>query len=264
MDIPKRNKLTTPPTASLSTRLALGLIISLLFTPVCVAKQLWSDNSLSLLRGNDYEIGDASRTVLTFEHVSGHSWGDIFLFIDRLEADDDDNETYSEISPRLSIGKLLNKDLTMGPIQDILLSSTAEIAEDFTHYLIGPGIDLNVPGFAYLKLNFYRRNNEEFGGATKADDNWQFTPVWGVPFTLGDARFLYDGYIDWRSGDGDNNTEVNFTSQLKWDVGALWQSPKVLYIGIEYVYWNTKYGIKDSDALTTDERNVNGLIKVHF
>ncbi|OUS26283.1 hypothetical protein A9Q99_18815 [Gammaproteobacteria bacterium 45_16_T64] len=240
------------------------LFVGLTLAPTIYAKQLWSDNSLSLLRGNNYEIGAESRTVLTFEHVSGHSWGDMFLFVDRLESDNDDNETYWELSPRLSLGKLFNKDLTMGPVKDVLLTTTAEIAENFTHYLIGPAIDLNVPGFAYLQLNVYLRDNEAFGGATKADANWQFTPVWGVPFSIGNAQFLYDGFIDWRSGDGDNNTELNFTSQLKWDMGALWQSPKVLYVGVEYVYWDTKFGIKDSDALQTDERNLNALIKVHF
>lgn len=248
----------------------MGVLIS---TSTIQAKQLWSDNSLSLLRGGDYKVyADETQTVLTFEHASGHSWGDMFLFVDRLEADklnpnepddrvkrDNGNDTYWEVSPRLSAGKLLSKDLSMGPIKDILLASTAEISEHQTSYLVGPGVDLSVSGFSHLSLNFYRRNNEGSG-----DDNWQLTTVWGVPFSLGNQQFVYDGFIDWVSGDGDTTSQTNFTSQFKWDLGALWQTPKTLYLGIEYVYWNNRFGIQDTDAFETNERNVNGLLKLHF
>jgi hypothetical protein len=48
----------------------------------CLAETLWSDVSASLLKGNNYQVGDNSRTVFTFEHAAGYSWGDSFLFID--------------------------------------------------------------------------------------------------------------------------------------------------------------------------------------
>jgi len=247
-----------PRITSLFMPCILGLLIA---AQPLYAKQFWSDNSLSLLRGNDYEVGDLNRTVLTFEHVSGHSWGDIFLFADRLESDNKDRETYWEISPRLSIGNLMDKKLKFGIIKDVLITTTAEINDTvpFTNYLYGPAIDVEIPGFAFLQLNFYRRNNEGDG-----DDNWQFTPVWAIPFSLGGQQLVYDGFADWVSGNDDNTPQLNFTSQLKWDLGALWQAPKTLYIGIEYVYWNNKFGIKDSSAFKTNERNLNALIKVHF
>ncbi|MBV1921408.1 MAG: ion channel protein Tsx [Pseudomonadales bacterium] len=234
-----------------------GTMVGVLLTaPPLYAKQLWSDNSLSLLRGNDYEVGAEGRKVLTLEHVSGHSWGDMFSFVDRLESDNGDLETYWELSPRLSIGKAMGKELTAGLIKDVLITTTAEIADGpfpFTNYLIGPAIDLDIPGFKYFQLNAYRRNNEF------SDDNWQLTPVWGVPFSIAGQDFLYDGFADWRSGSGNNTTELNVTSQLTWDIGALMQTPKTLYIGVEYVYWTNKFGIQD-----TDERNLNALLKVHF
>lgn len=226
---------------------------ALLATPSLHAKQLWSNNSLSLLRGNDYEVIGESQKILTFEHVSGHSWGDVFMFVDRFEGDNGGLDTYWELSPRLSIGKILDKELTAGPIKDVLISTTAEIGQSFTHYLIGPAVNLAIPGFSYFQLNTYRRNNDG------RDDNWQLTPVWGLPFSIGEQNFLYNGFADWRSGSGNNTTELNFTSQLTWDIGALMGTPETFRIGVEYVYWTNKFGIQD-----TDERNLNALFKAHF
>ncbi len=248
------------PTQFSVSKLALAIagtmIGALLTAPSLYAKQLWSDNSLTLLRGNDYKLMDEGQKVLTFEHVSGHSWGDVFTFIDRLEGDSGYIETYWEISPRLSIGKMVGKEFSAGPIKDVLVTTTAEIADGpfpFTNYLIGPAIDLDIPGFKYFQLNAYRRNNEF------SDDNWQLTPVWALPFSIGGQNFLYDGFADWRSGSGNNTTELNITSQLTWDIGALMQTPNTIYIGVEYVYWTNKFGVQD-----TDERNLNALLKVHF
>lgn len=241
------------------------------------AKPLWSDNSLSVLKGNDYTVAypdstdDSERTVVTFEHVSGQSWGDIFMFVDRLDSSDDNTETYVEISPRLSLGKVTGKPLKFGIIEDVLITSTVEWVSvpgtgfdgkiDDTNYLLGPAIDLKVPGFAYLQLNAYHRDND--GGK---DSNWQLTPVWGVPFKLGSLSFLYDGFIDWRSGTEDSHAETNFTSQLKWDAGSLLlNTEKTLYVGFEYVYWRNKFGLEDGSLpFETTEKNLNLLVKAHF
>jgi len=250
-------------------------LCALLLAPVAQAKTLWSDNSLSLLKGNDYTVPytytseDEERVVVTFEHVSGHSWGDLFLFVDRLDSSEDNRETYVEVSPRLSLGKITGSDMKMGIIKDVLLGGTvewlsvpsADLPNDKTNYLIGPALDLALPGFAYFQLNTYYRDND---GDQKS--NWQLTPVWGLPFSLGSAKFLYDGFIDWRSGTEDSHAETNFTSQLKWDVGnTLFNAEKTLYVGIEYVYWRNKFGIEDgSMPFDTNEKNINLLIKAHF
>lgn len=237
----------------------------------------WQDNSLSLLSGDDYKVNyslgtdDSSRDVVTFEHASGHSWGDLFLFSDYLSSDAGSDELYTEISPRLSLGKLGGRELAFGPVKDVLLASTLELGNmddpaqltatgpHFTHKLAGVGVDLAVPGFNYVQANFYRRHNDD------AADNEQLTLVWALPFALGGADFLYDGFIDWTSASRSAHPSMNFTSQLKWDAGALWGQPKSLYAGIEYVHWNNKFGIEDGTfGIDSDERNVNLLVKYHF
>ncbi|WP_078083410.1 outer membrane protein OmpK [Microbulbifer mangrovi] len=241
------------------------------------AEVLWQDNSLTALYGRDYKVDyslttdDSSRGVLTFEHVSGHSWGDLFLFSDYLSSEDGSSELYTEISPRLSLGKLGGREIAYGPVKDVLLAGQLELGNmddpdnltatgpHFVNKLAGIGFDLAAPGFSYLQANLYHRNNEN-----KAD-NEQLTLAWGLPFNLGNESFLYDGFIDWASASVDAHPSMNFTSQLKWDIGARSGHPKKLYAGIEYVHWNDKFGIKDGTfGIDSNERNINLLLKYHF
>ena len=215
----------------------------------CNAETFFIDNSLSILRGNSYKVGDDDRTVATFEHLSIHSWGDIFLFLDRLKSDNGDYETYTEISPRIT--PFFFDDSF---VKSIGFSTTFELGEDFTNTLWGGSIDLNLPGFQHFALNFYRRVNED------EDDSYQLTPTWSIPFKLGKAEFLYDGFADWYIDHKGSSDEINFTSQLKYNAGRLFGIENKLYVGVEYVYWLNKFGIRKH----ADERNLNLLAKYHF
>ena len=222
------------------------------------AEVLWQDFSVSYLNGSNYRVDGPDKQVLTFEHAAGTSWGDSFLFLDHLRGDNGSRSNYAEWSPRLSLSKLSSQQLQFGLIKDVLLSSTVEMSSLRTDFLYGVATDLAVPGFNYLKLNFYRRNNDGLAG------NWQLTTTWAVPFTLGQQQFLYDGFLDWYSTTADQRASMNMTSQLKWALHPLFNLKSKLYVGVEYVYWRNKYGIADSPAFRTNESNVNLLIKAHF
>ncbi|GLX79502.1 ion channel protein Tsx [Thalassotalea insulae] len=219
-------------------------MFSLLLTLQCQAEVLWSDISATLLQGNDYEVGDNNRTVFTFEHAAGYSWGDSFLFVDRLHSNNGDRETYAEFSPRWQLSNYQNDFL-----ENIYLATTAEVGENFTNYLIGVGTNLKIPHFLYFKANFYHKNND-FG-----DNAMQSTLSWAVPI----GPLMYDGFIDYVSSTDDSHTTMNLTSQLKYNIGEAMNLKNKFYIGIEYVFWLNKYGIKD-----VDENNVNLLVKYHF
>lgn len=173
--------------------------------------------------------------------------------MDRLRSQNGGNETYFELSPRLSFGKLSGKDLSFGPVQDVLLASTWEGGEEFNNYMLGLGFAFDIPGFRYANINFYKVNNE------KTDDDAMLTVTWGYPFALGNVDFLYDGFIDWSTAQDDHASEMNFTSQLKMNIGKYMGLKSPLYIGMEYAYWNNKFGIQD-----VDERNPALLVKYHF
>ena len=116
------------------------------------------------------------------------------------------------------------------------------------------GVSLNIPGARYFNVSLYQRNNGE-----GLDDNTQITLVWAFP--IADGLFLYDGFLDATDEIGTGASSLNFTSQIKWDIGktALSMKPGKLFLGIEYAYWNNKFGLSG-----VDERATSLLLKWHM
>jgi nucleoside-specific outer membrane channel protein Tsx len=222
------------------------------------AEIMWQDASVSYLSGKHYRVVEPENQVLTLEHVAGTSWGDSFLFLDHFRGQSGSRSNYAEWSPRFSLSKFRGKTVQYGVIKDVLLTSTVEMSSVRTNFLYGIAADLTVPGFNFVKLNFYRRNNDGLA------DNWQLTTTWAVPFTLGEQQFLYDGFLDWSSASADQSASMNMTSQLKWALHPVFNWKSKFYVGVEYVYWRNKYGIADSPQFRTHESNINLLVKAHF
>jgi nucleoside-specific outer membrane channel protein Tsx len=223
----------------------------------------WQNNSLTYLWGKNFTVNPQIQQTVTFEHADAWKYGDNFFFLDRIfyNGKEDGNvgpdTYYGEFSPRLSFGKILDKDLSFGPIKDVLLAFTYEFGEgDNESYLLGPGFDLNIPGFDYFQLNFYQRQTE---GNRPGDGVWQITPVWSYTLPLGNSNILIDGYMDWvvdndKNARGVYHANLHFNPQVKYDLGkALNWGEKQLYVGFEYDYWKNKYGIEDSGAFKTNQ-----------
>ncbi|WP_019531438.1 hypothetical protein [Dasania marina] len=156
-------------------------VISLSFTPLALAKQLWSDFSVSYLQGNDYlnPFGDYEYTskVVTLEHAAGHTWGSTFMFMDRLASDDGSaHETYGEIGANISIPLLMGEARKDSFIKNYYVAvQTEHQSKDrgFNNYLYGVGVNLAVPGASYFNVIVYRRNQDDFG--IGKEDNNQLT-----------------------------------------------------------------------------------------
>jgi nucleoside-specific outer membrane channel protein Tsx len=239
----------------------------------------WQNNSVSYLYGKDYKVDSPIQQTVTLEHVSGWSFGDVFLFVDSIHFNGkgnldknggfDESTYYGEFAPRLSFGKLSGADLKAGPVTDVLLAATYEFGENDTKaYLIGPGFDLAIPGFDYFQLNVYRRHLES---DADGDGLWQITPVWSYTLPVGSSDLVIDGYIDWVVGnDGEYRNNLHFNPQIKYDLGkALNLSAKQLYVGVEYDFWKNKYGIEEGGPLTpivgrSDQNTASLLVKLHF
>jgi nucleoside-specific outer membrane channel protein Tsx len=248
-----------------------------------VASELlqWQNNSLTYLYGHDYKIDPGIQQTVTFEHASGWSFGDLFVFLDVIKYNTDatngagDGHTfYGEISPRFSFGKLTDSDLSFGPIKDVLISTTYEFGEDDVDaYLIGPAIDLELPGFDYFQLNTYLRTAD---GDRAGSNTWQITPVWSYTIPFGNSDILIDGFMDWvvdndENSRGEYQANLHFNPQIKYDLGkALSWGEKQLYVGLEYDYWKNKYGIKDGGFVSdnfvgsTDQNTASFLLKAHY
>lgn len=228
------------------------------------AAPIWQDFSITGLYGENYAFpfaGDNNQqTTVTFEYTAKLKYGDFFAFADRTH-NDSGNATYFEASPRLSLGAVSGTKLEFGPIKDVLIAGTWEgnsanyPGSDFNNYLYGIGFDIAIPKFQYAQINLYKADNEK-----GTPDDYQLTLVYGVPFKVGQEDFLVDGFLDWSTAEENGHaSELNWTTQWKWNAGKHISPETKLYVGIEHSVWNNKYAIKDNN-----ENNVSALVKYHF
>ena len=221
------------------------------------ATPIWQDFSLSGLYGEHYVVpfagDDNKQTTITAEYAAGLKYGDFFAFADRTNNDISGNETYFEVAPRLSLGAISGQKLEAGPIKDVLIATTWEGGEGFNNYLYGVGFALNIPYTSYANINFYKADNDDI------DDDYQMTITYAVPFKIGSEEFLADAFLDWSTAEKDHASELNWTSQYKWNLGKHISPETKLYIGVEHSIWNNKYGLKGQD-----QHDVSALVKYHF
>jgi len=239
----------------------IAALCALASTAAFTQAAVWQDFSLSALYGENYKAPFAAgnekidQSTITAEYAAGLKYGDIFAFADRTN-NDFGNETYFEVAPRLSLGAVTGQKLELGPIKDVLIATTWEGnsgASDFNNYLYGIGFALNIPYTSYANINFYKADND------LQKDDYQMTITYAVPFKIGGEEFLADAFLDWSTAEGpDQKSELNWTSQYKWNVGKHISPETKLYLGIEHSIWNNKFGTD------VDQHDVSALVKYHF
>jgi len=233
------------------------------------AEQFWADNSVSLLQGSDYKMVDsaeetATLTTMTLEHVSGHSWGGLFFFIDRHVGEKvtgfdgvskvDYKETYGEFSPKFTLVKM------DGFVQAVNAAFTYEFGStskgvNMDNYLYGVGVDLAVPGLNYFGATYYYADNE----AVDQDDH-QLTLTYG----WNSGEFNIDGYIDYSTGTEETDASFHFNPQITYNVGSLLGTDNKIKLGVEYSYWENKFGVKGVDGKFDDQNAFSLLLKAHL
>jgi nucleoside-specific outer membrane channel protein Tsx len=257
----------TPGKPSVGARFLLGMAGAVLATDVWAGIAQWSSTNLQLLYGDTHQSiffnedtgkldsVDDVRSVITWEHVNGWKYGDNFMFVDITNADRT-NETatsyYGEISPRLSFGKMAGVDLNKGLLNDVLLTTTAELGEGFRAFLYGVAVDLNLPGFAFFQFNYYVRNDVEvFGGPSPNDTGSQITLVWLVPFTVANTSWAFEGFFDYAFDVSPAEDNIITAPRLLLDVGEFFGEKGAVQAGFEYQIWRNKFGVDgiDEDVL---------------
>jgi nucleoside-specific outer membrane channel protein Tsx len=226
----------------------------------------WSNTSLDLLVGDNYEYGEGTKsaTVLTFEHADGWEFGDNYFFFDVTNWEDDDISIYGEFNPRLSLYKIYNaysdaeEGINTGFVSDVLLSGQIDMGNNFRAYMGGLGVTFDIPGVQYFSVNFMYRDNPEVKGST-----FQITPVWSAPFEVANVKFVFRGFLDWIGEEGDNPTQVLTQPQLLLDLGNFWNAPDRLFIGAEYQYWHNKF-VFGRDDVFQDENCLQGMVRWVF
>lgn len=213
----------------------------------------WNSTNVWLLQGNDFELGERERTIMRLEHADGWKYGDNYFFVDFTQSETN-TTAYGEFEPRLSLGKISGRDLSYGPVKDVLLTGSYNVGEDFRAYLYGAAVDLNLPGFAWFKFAAYGRDDDNLPG-----QGWQITPAWLYPFNAGKLKFSFQGLIDYIGPEGPSVRNLVVVPRLWLDVGALWGAPGHLEVGVEYFYWKNKFGVKG-----VDEKVIEPAIKWTF
>jgi nucleoside-specific outer membrane channel protein Tsx len=246
-----------------STALKICAIAALAMSTVAHAAD-WSDNEVSLLRGTKFHDNgndiDISKTILTLQHASGYKYGRNFLFVDFIKSGSADNnygEVYGEYYHNLSLSKVGGMDWSKNFVKDIGITTGINYGAKNSAFgpnpkvlLIGPTFDLNIPGFAYFNVDVlaYRDSGtfSGFGGGKlcgQTKTTYQVTPAWSLPFSIGSAKMSFDGFVDVIGGHGSCERQILAQPQLRWDVGNHFGKAGTVFLGLEYQYWNNKFGL---------------------
>jgi nucleoside-specific outer membrane channel protein Tsx len=198
----------------------------------------WHGENVQVLRGWDYELGERERTIITLEHASRWRYGDVFAFVDFSFGDTTDT-AYGEITPRLSLSRLSGQEMHWGPVSDVLLAATYERGKNgVERYLAGLAVDLDAPGFRFLRVHAFVRDDPSRAGQT-----WQTSLAWNRPFTIGGEAFVIEGFADFAGSEGSSAANQLISPRLLWDIGAHAGAPARLYFGVEWQYWRNKFGV---------------------
>lgn len=258
-----------------SAWLGLGAALALASPPATAAE--WSVTELHFqygrldvptfatggLRGETQATG-----IITPQHASGWWWGEVFAFVDLLDARDNqrhpfnDRDAYGEAYASLSAARLAGLDFgegwlrDLGPIMGVNFGADAEVLK----YLPGLRLAWRLPGFAFLNTDFTAYLDDSAGlgggGAPAETDSFMVDVNWALPFTLGSQRFSLEGHVEYIGGRENELGQpvrawILAQPQLRWDLGQAWFArPDVLYVGTELQWWQNKLGDGATDELT--------------
>jgi nucleoside-specific outer membrane channel protein Tsx len=222
----------------------------------------FSSWNAQLLYGTEFQepgiAEDVAKLAGTFENASGWSWGSSYFFVDITRSDEHDahaSEVYGEWYPSASLGALTGRDLSAGILRDVSVTlginaGTKNTGADPLVYLPGVTFDLKLPGFAFFSIGTYAYIDDgRFSGQDNGchETTYQVTPSWSLPFSLGKAKLSFDGFVDFIGEHGDCVSQVLSQLQLKVQVASFGSKPDTLHAGIEWEYWDDKFGIEGLD-----------------
>jgi len=205
------------------------------------------ETSLRVLYGDgfdddyyDLHTANEGMTSLVGRHWRPWSHGDHYLwlglyagnFVDTTTGSTQDGNLrgYAAWWPRLSLSKTSKKDMSWGPIADVYAVAELATGLGFDSASFGFGLDFSAPGFTYLGMAVYRRN-----------DNWstpsaQATFWWVRPFEAGRTTITTEGYL-YAAGTDDVGTDFYSLVQVVADIGVFMGRPaNRFHAGIEWYY----------------------------
>jgi nucleoside-specific outer membrane channel protein Tsx len=219
----------------------------------------FSTTNVQLLDGFNWDddfVGhpkDGQRSTLTLNTFSTWEYGDSFFFADlnqNFTTPGDKGTLYAEWHPRLFLDQVLGqKEPLLGVIRHWGLAGEVNQGSGFGAYLGGVGFDFAAPAGWVLGLNVYYRYD------LSAYHQYQISPYWTVPFSIGPVPFLFTGFVDvngTKDGAGKQVVEVWAQPELLVDVLAPFGGPKgKLHVGTE-VWYHRGIGFNPDFSLQTE------------
>lgn len=197
------------------------------------------------------------KNIFTFDNTTSGDWWSSYLFVDVLrswsDADANAKEVYGEWYPSISLRKISGRHVSDGFLRDVSVTvglNTGVRSTGPSPFAVLPGATLafNVPGFTFVSLGTYAYIDRGRFQGQPSDcqaTTYQITPSFSLPFDLGAAKMKLDGFVDVIGKHANCEAMVLTEPRLTVDLSRLWSKPGHVYVGVDWLYWHNKYGIKD-------------------
>ncbi len=243
----------------------------------------YHDTALSYRVGNAYREpfnpNDIKKNIFALTHASAYKYGSNFFNLDLLMSDENDprsldddegaDEAYLVYRHTFDIGKIRGRDIAYGALRGVGATVGFDVnAKRDVGYnsrkrmlVAGPTLMWKVPGFFNTSLLLLHESNAPSGafapianvrGRHTYDLHPMLSASWGIPVS---RLWSFEGFANLIGSKGTNEVgeqtgaETNIDMQVMFDAGAaLGQRKNMFRIGLEYQYWNNKFG---NTSLTT-------------
>lgn len=233
-------------------------------------QSFFSTTEIEFLAGEGYNLGsndlfpafagENSAVTTTVNHFDAWTYGENFFFFDISRETDGANNTeiYGEFYSFLNLLSVVGAQ-PLGPITGIgpsigVNAGSSTGNSNFLAMLYGGQVNLQVPGFNILNFRAHVYDNANDPFSRDLDSTYQLTGVWNIPINISDRiQLQFLGFIDLTgeqaiAGGGQLEQQLLTQPQLRLDLGALsGGQPGWVQAGIEYTYWNNKFGVNNVD-----------------
>jgi len=258
----------------------------------------WSDTYIGYRYGTTfaepYNNKDIGKDIYNFSHVSGYKYGTNFFNADVLFSDDRDpggkgslegaQEVYVVYRTTLELEKVTGSSFKFGPVRDVGITAGFDFnTKNDAGYnskkrmlVAGPTFMMDVPGFLNIGLYGLWESNapyNTFTGVATPRYTYDTHPMiglsWGIP--IGSLPLSFEGFADFISAKGkdefgtDTAAETNIDMQVMYDIGAaLGGAPKRFKAGLEYQYWENKFGNNAANVPGATAKTPMLRLEYHF
>ncbi len=236
----------------------------------------WSDSFLGYRYGTQFHepsnTKDVRKHVLQYSQASGYAFGQNFVNLDILQSDKNDpssggdtgaTEFYLTYRHQLHLGKLLERDLSFGPVKEVAFTAGFDLNTKNTTFaprkrllVAGPTLKFNVPNNGFFDLSLLAGkewNHCGLGSCTDHEHGFDnqliLSAAWGLPFQAGPVPLKFQGFINYNTDKGKDyagvktEAETLMRTSLMVDVGQMAAGRKnTLLVGVGYEMWLNKFG----------------------